>query len=166
MHRFIVGLSGLLLLLAQPGEKAASESDSAKIDSIFIRTVAPEPPPSEIPPNPTLAKHPPAFVAGGNIFNLPDKRFLVLLFDTPKAVLFESVATLVGNDDSFFYFHDKRLNSEWAFAKAPQDHFAGHAIWWRSNGDVEWKLHSRDAVMADFLSDKPVAPTVDNGTSK
>jgi hypothetical protein len=88
------------------------------------------------------------FVYDRNTFDLHDRCFSRLLFDTPKAVLFKNCASYLSEDDNFLYYLDQTFEREMAFGKCPEDTFAGHAIWSRRVGTSDWELLTIDAVMA------------------
>jgi hypothetical protein len=129
--------------------RAAEESEAKYLEKLMAKAMAPVPPPQALPHCDTSA--PPvdrAYLFGGSTCHLADSTFYQLLFDTPNALVIKSQVSLVAFDERFTYFHEPRFDYEWAFAKEPTGLFAGHAVWSRRHGTVEWNLRSTEAVMA------------------
>jgi len=122
------------------------------IESLAAGFADPSPPPAIIPPrNTSVPLDDRAFTFGGSTVCLASEQFQLLLFDTPRAVLFETKATYLSADERFCYCYQSWFDHEWALAKEPVGHFANHAVWSRQRGTLEWRLRASDAIMANLV---------------
>ena len=129
---------------------SADDSTDKHYEKLMSNIMVPEPPPGKIPPAAGAAMAVNVvYLSNGTTFHLAEGVFYRLLYDTPKAVVFKCKAQLLASDDRFYYFHDERFDYEWAFSIDPRDNFANHSIWSRKHGQVEWRLQSGEAVMAN-----------------
>src|SRR5262249_54344985 len=137
----------LLSLSQTPG--FCQESSKEAIDKLHARLTAPPQPAKSIPSNAeSLQSVEKVYLYGGHMFHLADRKFFLLLFDTPNALVLTCKASFRGSDATFHYFHEPRFNEYWAFSIAPAGSFAAHSVWSRRADNPDWLLRSCEAIMA------------------
>ena len=139
----------VLVSVSLAGLSRAGDPDAKRADLLKAKFVPATPPAANLPaPDPYAPVVERAFLYNHHVFDLKNGTFTLLLFDVPKALLFRIPATYVSEDQQHYFYYERRLNREWAFAKSPADNFANHAVWSRIRGSKDWQLESSEAVMA------------------